>query len=223
MEKSHGKKIKQIELKKPPNIGGENERKCYMKNKSCAIVGLKPSTLPYYRLEDDIPEDDVVKPDDTYEDTSYLESKLEQHPDCLALKHRLQRLIEGLMKDGVTDFLCPVEQGVGMWAAEIILKLSDEKNPLTLTLVSAWEEEANNWNSNARYRLFDTIYPNPVVKTLRLGNHYTDTCVKERDDLLVERADVLIALDNGNPDSNLGYTVEIAKKSNKKVMYVAVA
>lgn len=64
-----------------------------------------------------------------------------------------------------------------MLVAEIVLKLTDEKkNPLTLTLVSAWEEETNNWNSNARYRLFATIYPHTAVKICVWQSLYRQLC-----------------------------------------------
>lgn len=193
------------------------------KRKSCAIVGLTPPSFPYYCPEEDVPEDSQLSPDSDFEDTSYKECQMEKHPDCIKTKERLKNLITTLVLDGVHEFYCAVEQGIGMWAMEIILDMNSEETPLTLTLVSAWEGEADQWNANARYRLFDNILPHPSVKTFRVSNLYTDTCIQQRDKILLQRSDVLIALNDGYNLSDLGLIISKAKKRKKEVLSFTVA
>lgn len=190
------------------------------KTNRCTITGHIPSAFPYYIPEEDIPEDEFMHPEEDYDedDTSYLICNMEQHPDCIDLKQRLREAILEQIKGGVKDFFSGTQQGVEMWATEIIMELHSQFPDISITLIGVSETETYHWNGNARYRAFDEIYTHEAVKfTYTSKGCYAGT-LEERNRLLVQRADTVLAVFNGGDLTDVGEFLRMAKKSKKRII-----
>ena len=150
----------------------------------CCIVGHQPANLPFGSNEAD--------------------------ERCDRLKERLRASIEEqILEDGVTRFLCPMNIGSELFAAEIIEDLQAEGKNITLTAVLPYELQAEDWPEDGRDRFFETVRRCNSEKHVQA--HYDDTCMANTDRFMLDAADSLIAVWNGGP-GDVGLTVQMAKE-----------
>ena len=157
------------------------------KIKCCAFTGHRPEKLGY-------PESDGR---------------------CAALKEKLRSLIVKLIEEeGVTYFISGMAQGVDMYAAEIVLELKEQYPQITLECAIPYERQAVRWPAALRERYFSIA--SRCDKETMLQRQYTRDCMKKRNQYMVDCADVVLAVWNGEP-SGTGQTVWYAKEKGKLV------
>ena len=154
------------------------------KETTCCIVGHQPANLPFGSNEAD--------------------------ERCIRLKEKLRTVIEEqISEDGVTRFLCPMNIGAELFAAEIIEGLQAERKDITLT--------AADWPEDGRERFFETVRRCNEDKLVQA--HYNDTCMANTARFLTDAADCVIAVWNGNP-GDVGLTVQMAKEKGISVVQI---
>ena len=155
--------------------------------KTCAFTGHRPKGLGY-------PESDRR---------------------CAALKEKLRSLIIRMMEEeGVTHFISGMAQGVDMYAAEIVLELKKRYPQITLECAIPYERQAVRWPEALRNRYF-SIAERCDQETM-LQRQYTPDCLRKRNQYMVDRADIVLAVWNGSP-SGTGQTVWYAREAGKPV------
>ena len=160
------------------------------KIKCCAFTGHRPEKLGY-------PESDGR---------------------CAALKEKLRSLIVKLIEEeGVTHFISGMAQGVDMYAAEIVLELKEQYPQITLECAIPYERQAVRWPAALRERYFSIA--ERCDKETMLQRQYTRDCMKKRNQYMVDCADVVLAVWNGEP-SGTGQTVWYARATGKPVYMI---
>ena len=78
----------------------------------------------------------------------------EEDESCVALKLILLHKITALRAEGVKDFTVAMDEGLGLYAAEIINTLRESDPEMTLRCVVPYEGQATKWPPNLRERYF---------------------------------------------------------------------
>ena len=158
----------------------------------CCIVGHQPANLPFGSNESD--------------------------ERCIRMKERLRAAIEDQISDGViTRFICPMNIGAELFAAEIIETLQSEGKNITLTAMLPYELQAADWPEDGRERFFETVRRCNEEKHVQA--HYDDTCMANTARFMTDAADSVIAVWNGSP-GDVGLTVQMAKEKGIPVTVI---
>ena len=158
----------------------------------CCVIGHQPANLPFGANETD--------------------------ERCIRLKKELRKAIEDQIKDGfVTRFLCPMNIGAELFAAEIIEDLQAEEKDITLTAILPYELQAEDWPEEGRERFFETVRRCNEEKQVQA--HYDDMCMANTARLMTDAADCVIAVWNGSP-GDVGLTVQMAKEKGLPVFQI---
>ena len=122
----------------------------------------------------------------------------EEWEDCVKLKLKLACEIEAMRKKGVTTFITGKAIGVDMWAAEIVLDLKSAYPQDTIKLIAAipYEGQANKWSVEYRERYFDILAQ--ADQEVIFQEHYTKSCMHERNRFMVDNSAYMIAVFNGD-------------------------
>ena len=99
-----------------------------------------------------------------------------------------------------------------MYAAEIVLELKEQYPQITLECAIPYERQAVRWPAALRERYFSIA--ERCDKETMLQRQYTRDCMKKRNQYMVDCADVVLAVWNGEP-SGTGQTVWYAKRRGR--------
>ena len=136
----------------------------------------------------------------------------------MALKAFLTEQITALTETGMTDFYSGGADGVDCWAALIVLDLRKKNPALNLHLIPPHEGQADKWSDSAqeRYRFILS-----QADSLEYVSHdYYDGCMLDRNHRLVDVADMLLAVYNGERRGGTAATVRYARKLGRRLIIV---
>ena len=133
------------------------------------------------------------------------------------LVQRLKDAIIMLIEQGVTDFYNGGAIGFDMLCAEAVIALKAEYSDIRLHLLLPCqpEEQVKGWNK-AQIERYNNILQAADCVTV-LSEHYTDDCMKQRNERLVELSDCCICYCT-NPRSGTGQTVRMAREKGIDVI-----
>ena len=163
-----------------------------MLDNCCAFTGHRPHKFPWRYNEED--------------------------ERCVALKAALMEQITKLTEDGITDFYSGGADGVDCWAALVVLELRKTNPALKLHMILPHEGQADKWSDSAqeRYRFILS-----QADSLEYVSHdYYDGCMLDRNRRLVDAADLLLAVYNGERRGGTAATVRYARKLGRRVIIV---
>jgi len=160
-----------------------------MLEKRCAFTGHRPHKFPWRYDESD--------------------------SRCVALKDALTKQIMELAKAGITDYYCGGADGVDCWAALIILKQRENDPTLRLHCILPYEQQAEKWSNFAKERYRFILEQADSVKYV--SQQYYNGCFLERNHQLVEAADLLLAVYNGEKRGGTAATVRYARKLKREI------
>ena len=121
----------------------------------------------------------------------------EQDPRCVALKRRLAVALRQTYDRGYRHFICGMAQGGDLYFAEAVLALRARQPDLTLEAALPCVSQADAWPKwlQDRYR---AILRQCDAETL-IQEQYTPGCMHRRDQYMIQRSSLLIALYAGTP------------------------
>ena len=158
--------------------------------KTCAFIGHRPDKMPW--------------------------GNNENGPEGVLFKFRLREAIEHLIGRGFTDFMSGGALGFDQIAAEIVLRLCDDKYPwLRLIMVCPWNGQADKWTSEQKRRWQGILEASD--KVIYIGDHFEKNVFFRRNRYLVDNADRILAAYNGDPNSGTAMTIRYAHKKGIKV------
>ena len=105
-----------------------------------------------------------------------------------------------------------------MICAEIVLKLKKKYKNVMLECAIPCLSQEKKWSLLEQKRYKKIIRKADVVHYVS-KKEYTDTCMNDRNNYMVNECDVVIAVWNGSP-SGTGNTVKMARNTGKKVRIV---
>lgn len=138
---------------------------------------------------------------------------------CVLLKARLRAVLEHLIDEGYTHFICGMADGCDLYCAEAVLELRARYPALTLEAAIPCLSQADAWSEaqRARYR---GILARCDVETL-VQETYTRGCMQRRNRYMVDHSAVLVALHGGLPGGTR-YTIEYALRSGLDVIDIPI-
>jgi len=156
---------------------------------SCAFTGHRPAKLPWGYREDD--------------------------PRCKALKEKLRSVLEEVIADGYTHFICGMAEGSDLYCAEAVLELKEKYSLLTLEAALPCPTQADSWPCAERER-YRNILQRCDDETM-VQSVYSPDCMYRRNRYMVDHASLLIALHDGQPGGTR-YTIEYALRRGLEVI-----
>ena len=163
-----------------------------MERNSCAFTGHRPHKFPWHYDEAD--------------------------SRCVALKAALAAQITALAGIGVTDFYSGGADGVDCWAALIVLELRKKNPALKLHLLLPHEGQADKWSDSAQERYHSILGQADSVNYV--SHDYYDGCMLDRNRRLVDAADLLLAVYNGERRGGTAATVRYAWKLGRRIIMI---
>lgn len=139
----------------------------------------------------------------------------ERHPDCLKLKEMLKTQIMHMIEKGVTTFVTGMALGTDIWAAEIVLEL--RKTLTNIQLIAAIPHEGQERRWSAEYIARYTAVRNAANQEIVLHEHYTRSCMHERNRFMVDNSAYIIAVFNGESGGTKG-TLEYAERKGLELI-----
>ena len=135
---------------------------------------------------------------------------------CIALKNRIAMEIQALVMCGCRTFLSGMALGTDQWAASAVLALRHEIPDIQLHCALPCEDQDRKWNPKQK-ESYHTILgqADSVVYVSRL---YTTDCMLKRNHYMVDQADMLLAVYNGEKRGGTAATVRYAKRRGREIL-----
>ena len=138
---------------------------------------------------------------------------------CVALKQQLYSQIELMITQfGATRFYTGMALGVDIWAAEAVLQLRHKYPWIMLECAVPCRTQADSWQQSSRKRYHHIL--DVADDVVVLSESFTDDCMHARNRYMVDHANTVIAVWNGNSRTGTGSTVNYAKKHGKSVVRI---
>ena len=131
------------------------------------------------------------------------------------IKVFLDKQIRKTISDGYITFLSGMARGVDIWAAETVLKIKDEGNPIHLICCIPYDDFEIRWPEEWQ-RQYNEILKKADIVTYT-SHHYYNGCLQVRNQFMVDRAARLIAVYNGEPGGTRN-TIEYAKRRGLEIV-----
>ena len=157
---------------------------------TCTFTGHRPGTLPW--------------------------GNNESHPDCVALKTRLDKAVEDAYDQGCRHFICGMARGADFFFCESVLRLRVRHPEVRLEAAVPFPGQSDRWSGPDRER-YEALLRECDIETL-IQQSYSPTCMHRRNQYMVDHASRIIAVYNGDPSGSgtLG-TIHYALRQGLKV------
>ncbi len=157
--------------------------------KTCCCTGHRPKGFPFEYGKD-----------------------IKRHKEYLhALEEKIKLVFTGY---GVTSFISGMALGADLDFAEIVLKLRD-KYPITLECAIPDANQTLKWNDKDKQR-YTALLERADEKNYVSGRSVADSMLK-RNRYMVDTSEIVIAIFNGIEKGGTWYTINYAKKQNKRI------
>ena len=128
---------------------------------------------------------------------------------------KLRETIVSLHDIGARVFRVGMAEGFDMSAAEIVMELMTENDDITLEAYIPWPSFYKRFAAEDQRRYLDIV--NHCSLTIYIDRSYSHTIFYQRNDRLIEGADIVVAWWDGS-SSGTGYTVKQARKNKLRVV-----
>ena len=133
------------------------------------------------------------------------------------VKSLLENAIDTAIENDFTTFITGMAPGVDIWAAEIVLE--KRKHNMALHLICAVPHPGfeNKRGEYEKERYMHIIQNADYTTTI--SDHYFRACYQRRNEFMVDRSNLVIAVWNGTP-SGTKNTIDYAERKGVKVVNV---
>ena len=133
------------------------------------------------------------------------------------IKPLLEKAIDEAISKGFVTFITGMAMGTDIWAAEIVLDRRKKNNDLHLICALPHPGFESRRSFVEKMRFSKIIKNADLVK--EINDHYFTGCYQVRNEWMVDRSNLVIAVFNGQK-SGTKNTVDYAKKKNVQVVNV---
>lgn len=128
---------------------------------------------------------------------------------------KLLDIVTQLYAEGARTFRIGMAEGFDLYAGEAVLKLMGEHNDIILEAYIPWPTFSNRFKPSDRSRYEAILCRTHVVRYI--STEYHKRVFHDRNDMLVDGADYLVAWWDGSP-SGTGYTLGKARKNGCHIL-----
>lgn len=157
--------------------------------KFCCCTGHRPQGFPF----------------------KYGIDKQKQYAYLQALAKKIELAI---IDYGILNFISGMAVGADLDFAEIVLTLR-EKYPITLECAIPCQNQTLKWSDKDKLRYDDIL--KRADKINLISKRYSPECMLKRNRYMVNKSELVIAVFNGIERGGTWYTINYAKKNNKKI------
>lgn len=135
----------------------------------------------------------------------------------LIMKEKAKAEIEKSIQNGYSNFMCGMALGFDMICAEIVLELKNKYSHIKLIAALPCQDQDKLWPQSQKDR-YKKLLKN-VDKIRCIYDNYTDGCMIERNEYMLNNSSLVIALFNGLPGGTQS-TLLKAKKMGLNVITI---
>lgn len=136
----------------------------------------------------------------------------------------LRKKIDTLVRAGYTDFITGMALGADLDFAEEVLfaaRRFARKAPLTLEAAIPCPDQTRRWYNEKQILRYQNILAACHTQTL-LSPVYTPFCMQNRNQYMVDKADLVLAIYNGATSGGTFHTITYAQKTGKPIEYLRI-
>ena len=133
------------------------------------------------------------------------------------VKPLLEKAIDNAIADGYVTFITGMAKGTDIWAAEIVLEKKKQNEALHL-ICAVPHPDFEKRRGFFEERRYDRIIKNADYVTT-ISDHYYKACYQKRNEWMVDRSSLVIAVWNGQP-SGTKNTIDYANRKGIRVVNV---
>ncbi len=126
------------------------------------------------------------------------------NPKCVALKLQLAQYINDMYRAGVREFYSVCQEGVDLWAAEIVTYLMKDDEEVKLHCVLPYEEQAVKWHPDA-HELYYSVIEKATDAELVNTRYTKDALAQARYRTLDLCGNVFAVVEDGNKNDYVKY------------------
>lgn len=132
----------------------------------------------------------------------------------LKMIHKLREMIiHAIEVDNIEIFVSGMALGVDTWAARLILRLRDTYPQIKLIAAIPCANHSTKWNQESKDEWQLIIDKADAVRQVS-NEPYTHWCMQKRNEWMVDRADKVIAVWNGEEKGGTYNCIKYAEKKN---------
>jgi uncharacterized phage-like protein YoqJ len=135
----------------------------------------------------------------------------EGHYLCREFKQKLERAIVSAYEGGIRYFLSGMAYGVDLYAAEAVLRLSEQYPDMKLVAVYPFAEK-----NMLKLGIAERAY-----RVVCVCDEYSSSCYSMRNSFLVEHSALLICGFSGDMRSGTASTMRRARRENKRIIVIS--
>ena len=133
------------------------------------------------------------------------------------ISEKLEKEILQAIADGFRVFITGMARGVDIWAAEIVLRMREEGQPIRLICACPYPGFERRWAADWQRRYHYALEAADLVRFISLA--YTPSCFQVRNEWMVDHSARVIAVFKGEPGGTKN-TIEYAYSRNVPVKLI---
>lgn len=138
---------------------------------------------------------------------------------CKKAVRELDCCLEGAYLAGCRHFICGMARGCDTLFAEAVLALRTKYGDITLEAAIPCDSQPNAWRADERHRYEHLMAECDEVTFV--AHAYTPGCMQRRNEYMVDRSDVLIAMYNGSAGGTMR-TMLYAQRKGLRVVTIEI-
>ncbi len=136
---------------------------------------------------------------------------------CVAMRNKAKGLIEKAINIGYKNFISGMALGFDTICAELVLELKEKYPHIRLVCAIPCKTQSAPWHENQKIRYQSILKQADLIRYI--SNEYTENCMLERNEYMINNSSLVIALYNGK-GGGTGYTVRRAKERNLELLII---
>lgn len=136
---------------------------------------------------------------------------------CIIAKNKTRNEIENCIKNGYKYFISGMALGFDMISAEIVLELKKIYPHIKLICALPCKNQYKPWPLCQQQRYKKIVKQADIIRYI--SNEYTENCMLERNNYMLNNSSLVIALYNGK-GGGTGYTIRKAREQGLDVIII---
>ena len=157
--------------------------------------------------------------DKTYNTCCFSGHRIFYNKNVNEIKREVTRVIEDLIKSGVTTFKAGGALGFDTLCSQVVILLKEKYPQIQLQLILPCKRQTRNWNPHDK-KVYKEIFDR-ADEAFYLFEHYFDGCMQMRNRALVDGSDCCVAYLCRHYGGTY-YTVNYAKEKGLEVILVGM-